>query len=87
MDRLSPSNAQKGKDSRSASAHTIQGFFPPSSSVTLFRLLREAASLTNFPTFGIKNRPKETSDAARPGLKVLDKPRAPLPLCPVALGL
>lgn len=42
--------------SRSASAHTIQGFFPPSSSVTLFRLLRDAASLTSFPTFKGKNQ-------------------------------
>lgn len=38
-------------DSQSASAHTMHGFLPPSSSVTLFRLLREAASLTSFPTF------------------------------------
>ena len=34
----------------------MQGFFPPSSSVTLFRLLWEAASLTSFPTFGTKTR-------------------------------
>lgn len=35
---------------QSQSANTMQGFFPPSSRVTLFRLLLAAASLINWPT-------------------------------------
>lgn len=52
----------------------MQGFFPPSSSVTLFRLLWEAASLTSFPTFRIKTRPHKASDTAGCGPHILDKP-------------
>lgn len=36
---------------QSQSANTIQGFFPPSSKVTLFRLLLAAASLISWPTW------------------------------------
>lgn len=41
---------------QSASAHTMQGFFPPSSNVTLLRLLLEAASLISFPTCSIETQ-------------------------------
>lgn len=37
--------------SQSASANTMHGLFPPSSRVTLFRLLFPAASLINLPTW------------------------------------
>lgn len=43
-------NTPSSPYSQSASAHTMQGFFPPSSNVTLLRLLLEAASLISFPT-------------------------------------
>lgn len=59
----------------------MQGFFPPSSSVTLFRLLWEAASLTSFPTFGVKTRQKKP----RTELKRQDDLSRPwaLAACPV----
>lgn len=43
-------NTPSSPYSQSASAHTMQGFFPPNSNVTLLRLLLEAASLISFPT-------------------------------------
>lgn len=62
-----PQQSPGGRDSQSASAHTMHGFFPPSSSVTRFRLLREAASLTSFPTSRTEHRPQCTLDVAELG--------------------
>lgn len=49
-------NKHSSRYLQSASAHTMQGFFPPSSSVTLLRLLFEAASLISFPTCSIETQ-------------------------------
>lgn len=47
--------------SRSESANTMQGFFPPSSSVTLFRLLFAAASLISWPTWAQREQTIESA--------------------------
>lgn len=49
-------NTPSSPYSQSASAHTMQGFFPPSSNVTLLRLLLEAASLISFPTCTVRHK-------------------------------